>query len=201
MKLFNVNLCFTTYGACEVKAEDEHEAICEARKLYGEGLALNWDNEPNEWKDAHMAEEITEKKCDVCGVEIGMEEWLENGEPSCWDCYKALCPSCLTLSEDELYRCPQHAKENEGNGEYHHAEPLERELTQKEIDRQDYVDGVLWKAVCDLVPARESAGYDGEIVGALRDVLIDMFKLPDSFYPSICTGETCESCGHCTEGG
>ena len=54
------------------------------------------------------------------------------------------------------------------------------ELTKAELERQDFVDNTIWDMVYSLVADDE---YNGELVGQIRDAIIDYYKLPREFYP------------------
>ena len=63
-----------------------------------------------------------------------------------------------------------------------------QELTDKEIERQDYVDNRVYELLNDLLPAGNKLNWDIEIIGAIRDavqVQITDRKLMNeaAFYP------------------
>ena len=65
-----------------------------------------------------------------------------------------------------------------------------QELTDKEIERQDYVDNRVYELLNDLLPAGKKLNWDIEIIGAVRDAVqaqITDRKLMSeaAFYPYI----------------
>jgi len=64
-----------------------------------------------------------------------------------------------------------------------------QELTQAQLKQQDFVDNTIYQAIVDLVAnfktCTDDLKYDGEVVGEIRDIIIDRYNLPDEFYPSV----------------
>lgn len=50
------------------------------------------------------------------------------------------------------------------------------ELTQKQIEQQDYVDNIIFEMICKLSPNGENEKWDIEIISEIREMLIDYFK-------------------------
>lgn len=64
------------------------------------------------------------------------------------------------------------------------------ELTYKQIERQDYVDNVIYEMLIDLIPNKKSINWDIDAIGRVRDVVSQVFaekKLcnEQEFYPYI----------------
>lgn len=57
----------------------------------------------------------------------------------------------------------------------------ERELTKKEIERQDFVDGRIYELLLELAPENANIEWDIEMIAAVRDAvrveLVDKRKL------------------------
>lgn len=69
---------------------------------------------------------------------------------------------------------------------------IERTLTDKEIDKQDEIDGAIFNLICNLSPADSNGKimWDIEIIGQIRDTLSAYYVslglcTDEEFYPSI----------------
>ena len=66
-----------------------------------------------------------------------------------------------------------------------------RELTTKELDRQDYVDNEIFRLILALAPEKASISWNIEMIGAIRDELktwiVNKLHLSseEAFYPSV----------------
>ena len=64
-----------------------------------------------------------------------------------------------------------------------------RELTTKELDRQDYVDNEIFRLILALAPEKASISWNIEMIGAVRDELktwiVERLRLSseEAFYP------------------
>lgn len=65
------------------------------------------------------------------------------------------------------------------------------ELTNEELERQDYVDNEIQKLIINLAPAGASISWDIEMIGAIRDELsawiVDKLQICSEkiFYPYV----------------
>jgi hypothetical protein len=66
-----------------------------------------------------------------------------------------------------------------------------RELTARELDRQDYVDNQIYRLLVALAPENTSISWNIEMIGAIRDTLktwiVDKLALCEegAFYPYV----------------
>jgi len=64
-----------------------------------------------------------------------------------------------------------------------------KELTDKQVDRQDYVDNAIFQLVQTVNPTNISIVWDIEMIGEIRDVIrewiVERMKVTDeqNFYP------------------
>jgi len=64
-----------------------------------------------------------------------------------------------------------------------------QELTDKQIDRQDFVDNAIFQLVQTVNPTDRSIGWNIEMIGEIRDVIrewiVERMKMTDeqNFYP------------------
>lgn len=64
-----------------------------------------------------------------------------------------------------------------------------KELSERQIERQDLVDNAIYQLIQSISPAEEKIEWDIEMVGGIRDVLqewfVDKLNLTDeqNFYP------------------
>jgi hypothetical protein len=64
-----------------------------------------------------------------------------------------------------------------------------KELTDKQIDRQDFVDNAIFQLVQTVNPTDRSIGWNIEMIGEIRDVIrewiVERMKMTDeqNFYP------------------
>jgi len=64
-----------------------------------------------------------------------------------------------------------------------------KELTDKQIDRQDFVDNAISQLVQTVNPTDRSIGWNIEMIGEIRDVIrewiVERMKMTDeqNFYP------------------
>jgi len=64
-----------------------------------------------------------------------------------------------------------------------------KELTDKQIDRQDFVDNAIFQLVQAVNPNDRSIGWNIEMIGEIRDVIrewiVERMKMTDeqNFYP------------------
>ena len=64
-----------------------------------------------------------------------------------------------------------------------------KELTDKQIDRQDFVDNAIFQLVQTVNPTDRSIGWNIEMIGEIRDVIrewiVERMEMTDeqNFYP------------------
>jgi hypothetical protein len=65
----------------------------------------------------------------------------------------------------------------------------DEKLTKEELEQQDFIDSSILELINRVNPTENVIAYDGEIVGKVRDTLIDIFTkdlslcTEYSFYP------------------
>jgi len=64
------------------------------------------------------------------------------------------------------------------------------ELTKKQIERQDFVDGAIFELLQDLNPTEQKFDWDIEMIGDIRDIILYFIKKKTNcseqeFYPYI----------------
>ena len=64
------------------------------------------------------------------------------------------------------------------------------ELTDKQIERQDFVDNKIYQMLIDLIPNEKSINWDIDAIGRVRDMVTQVFVEKEicnaqEFYPYI----------------
>ena len=64
------------------------------------------------------------------------------------------------------------------------------ELTEQQIDRQDFVDNAIFNLINELVPSDNEMGWDIEAIGEIRDAIQSQlvtkgFCSEQEFYPVV----------------
>ncbi len=64
------------------------------------------------------------------------------------------------------------------------------ELTDTQIERQDFVDNTIYEMLIDLIPSEKSMHWDIDSIGRVRDVIAQVFVEKNlcseqEFYPYI----------------
>jgi hypothetical protein len=69
-----------------------------------------------------------------------------------------------------------------------------KELTKKEIERQDFVDNKIFELINELIPNKQKLDWDIEMIGEVRDVIsswvVDRYELcgEQEFYAYLVKG-------------